>query len=235
MPNGSKTVRCHESGPMKNLHSDSFRQINWNAVICHALSSVSLDDSHLYAGDDRRRMARQHAARNGGVRRAGVLIPVVAGQQPQVVLTERSRFLRSHPGQISFPGGSVEPEDENVEAAALRESHEEVGLELGKVQVLGRLPDYITGTGFDIAPFVGWVDAEALLTPASDEVARVFSVPLQYVMRIENFRVETMAIGHSNYRFHVMEYEDNHIWGATAAMLFGLRECIARSGCSDEA
>src|SRR5699024_10188417 len=99
--------------------------------------------------------------RAGRVKKAGVLIPVVAAIEPYIVLAERSASLRSHPGQISFPGGSVEPSDAGVEAAALRESEEEIGLQPQYVDILGRLPDYVTGTGYDVAPFVGWVAPQA--------------------------------------------------------------------------
>lgn len=199
---------------------------DWRARIERALTAAPLDSLALYAGDDRRRMARQRAARAGRVRKAGVLIPIVAGERPHIVLTERSRTLRSHPGQISFPGGSVEPLDAGAEAAAIRETREEIGLAPEHVRILGRLPDYVTGTGFNIAPFVGWVASDADFAPDAGEVARVFTVPLDFVMDSDHFRLEKMTIKGADYRYHVIEYEDNYIWGATAAMLFGLRECV---------
>lgn len=217
-----------------NRQSNIPKTMGWRIFIKHALATVTLDDLQLYAGDDRRRMARHRVVHQGCVRQAAVLIPIVAAKQPYIVLTERSHSLRSHPGQISFPGGRVESNDVDVQAAALRESHEEVGLDPACVDLLGRLPDYVTGTGFNIAPCVGWVAADARFTSDSGEVARVFSVPLEYMMSAEHFRLETMTIENLDYRFHVIEYEDNYIWGATAAMLFGLRECIAQADLPDK-
>lgn len=208
---------------------DDAQQCDWRGFIQTALAATSLADVDLYAGDDRRRTARHNDRRAGRVRKAGVLVPIVAAREPYMVLTERSQELRSHPGQISFPGGSVEPADASVEAAALRESEEEVGLNPAQVDVLGRLPDYVTGTGFDIAPFVGWVAADAHFAACSDEVARVFHLPLAYIMDSSHFRVEAMTFEHRAYRFHVIEYKNNYIWGATAAMLVGLRECLLRT------
>jgi len=198
----------------------------WLERVRHALVTVPSNALQLYAGDDRRRMARQQMARQGHVRKAAVLIPIVDATTPHILLTERSRRLRSHPGQISFPGGSVEAQDAGVEAAALRETREEIGLDTATAEILGRLPDYVTGTGFDIAPIVARLPAAARYAPDQHEVVRILTVPLQHVMAATSFRIETMRIDHADYRFHVMEYGDDYIWGATAAMLFGLQQCV---------
>ncbi|HLQ85365.1 MAG TPA: CoA pyrophosphatase [Salinisphaeraceae bacterium] len=199
----------------------------WSLRIAQALQANTLDESVLYAGDDRRRFARLGSMHTGRVRKAAVLIPIIAEQTPRVILTERSSALRSHPGQISFPGGSIDPTDSGPQAAALRESHEEIGLDPQLVTILGRLPDYVTGTGFDIAPYVARLPAGVQLAADSSEVARMFTVPLAHVLEETHFRIENMIIKGNNYRFYVIEYQDNFIWGATAAMLYGLRESVA--------
>lgn len=202
---------------------------DWSARIGRALTSVSPDDTHLYAGDDRLRLARRREAIAGRARKAAVLIPIVDAATPQIVLTERSRSLRSHPGQISFPGGSVESGDAGARAAAIREAHEEIGLDPDRIEILGRLPDYVTGTGFEITPFVARIPADAGLVPDNVEVVRVFTLPLAYAMKQSNFRCDMVSIIDVNYSFYIIEYEGNYIWGATAAMLHALRECVSRA------
>lgn len=171
---------------------------------------------------------RDRAGGSGPGRRAGVLIPVVAAADPFVWFTQRSTALRHHPGQISFPGGSVEPGDADARAAALREAHEEIGLAPAHVEILGELPEYRTVTGFVISPFVGWVDPAAEVAPDDAEVARLFGVPLAHAFDRNQFRRERIERGGRRYRIYSIDYEDNHIWGATAGILYGLLQRLAR-------
>lgn len=202
---------------------------DWSAHLGRELTRVAPDDARLYAGDDRLRLARRREAIAGRARKAAVLIPIVDAATPQIVLTERSRSLRSHPGQISFPGGSVEPGDADAEAAAVREAREEIGLHPDHVRVLGRLPDYVTGTGFDIAPYVARLSGDAGLAPDGLEVVRLLRLPLAHALDQRRFRQETKSINGIRYKFHIIEYDGNYIWGATAAMLYGLCQCAARA------
>lgn len=199
---------------------------NWSEDITRALTNVVPDAMKFYAGDDRLRRARKQAGRTQRMRKAGVLMPIIALPCPRIVLTQRSASLRSHPGQISFPGGRVEPGDADTRAAAIRETHEEIGVQPPQVEVLGRLPDYVTGTGYDITPFVGRLPEASEFVPDGREVARVFTVPLAYVLDSTNFRRDTIPIDGVGYEFHAIEYEGNYIWGATAAMLYGLCESL---------
>ncbi|MDO4231388.1 MAG: CoA pyrophosphatase [Lautropia sp.] len=153
---------------------------------------------------------------------------------PGVLLTVRSHRLRKHRGQIAFPGGRVDASDASVEAAALREAHEEIGLANSAVQLLGRLPQHPTGTGFRVHPVVGVVDAAhgvRGLSPAPDEVDEVFVVPLSFLMNPANHRrhlARWQEDGeHYCMRFYSMPWQspDGHeyfIWGATATMLRNL-------------
>lgn len=198
----------------------------WRARIERALARPPESDPQPVI-DDSRRLARHRALHADDVRKAGVLVPIVGSAEPHIYFTERSMHLRNHPGQISFPGGRIEPDDANAQAAAIREAHEEVGLDPAHVRILGRLPDYVTGTGFDIAPFVAWLPPTAELTPDYREVARLFSVPLDYAMNAGHYRLETLVRNDQTFNFYAIDYEGNYIWGATAGMLHGLLERVA--------
>jgi len=160
-------------------------------------------------------------------RRAGVLIPIAGGNEPSIYFTQRSNALRHHPGQISFPGGSVEDFDASTEAAALREAHEEIGLDPDSVEILGRLPQYRTVTGFDISPYVGWIAPGTTVTPDQSEVVRIFSVPLEFALDHRQFSRHELEYDGRQLTVYSIDYDDNHIWGATAGMLYGLLKRLA--------
>lgn len=165
---------------------------------------------------------------------AAVLVPIVLrgsdGQDPHVLLTQRTQHLSSHAGQIAFPGGKVDAEDASLEHAALREAQEEVGLSPQYVQILGSLPNYITGTAFHITPVVGLVSPDFSMTPNPYEVADVFEVPLSFLMNPENHRLHEFERDGVVRQWYSMPYLDRHpslngptkerfIWGATAGMI----------------
>jgi len=162
---------------------------------------------------------------------AAVLVPIVLRAQPTVLLTERSAHLSTHSGQIAFPGGKCDPHDASPEAAALREAYEEVGLPAHHVQVLGRLPIYVTGTAFSVTPVVALVDAHAPRQPNPHEVADLFEVPLAFLLNPAHH--QRQAITHAGVRreWFAMPYHDGqgqrYIWGATAGMLRNLYRFLA--------
>lgn len=159
------------------------------------------------------------------MRPAAVLVPLI--ERPAgltVLLTQRSAHLASHAGQISFPGGAVEPDDPDDIAAALRETQEEVGLPPERIDLIGRLDTYLTRTGFRVEPFVGLIRPPVTLRPDPNEVADVFEVPLSFFLEPSNpQRHSRMFLGRERY-FYVFPYKDRYIWGATAGMLLNLRE-----------
>jgi 8-oxo-dGTP pyrophosphatase MutT (NUDIX family) len=158
--------------------------------------------------------------REGEPTPAAVLVPLV--NRPQglsVLLTQRSADLPDHPGQISFPGGRVEPDDPSLAAAALREAAEEVGLAAERVAILGELAQYETVTGYRVTPIVGWVEPPFALTPDPVEVADVFEVPLSFLLDPANQQRHFRMLGSLRRDFWAIPYGDRYIWGATAAML----------------
>lgn len=175
---------------------------------------------------------------NAATRRAGpaqkrpaaVLIPVVQRQgYLALVLTKRSAKLRYHPGQISFPGGKVEPFDRDAQSAALREAQEEIGLSSAEVEFLGALPTHETVTRFDIHPFLGRISAEFTPLPDAGEVAEVFEVPLAHVTRADNFIVHDRLWKGQIRRYYAVPYGPYYIWGATARILRQLADTLDRS------
>ncbi|PWG61343.1 CoA pyrophosphatase [Sediminicurvatus halobius] len=154
---------------------------------------------------------------------AAVLVPLVERSRGlHLILTRRSEHLREHAGQISFPGGRIEPHDRDPVAAALREAEEEIGLGPESVELLGRLPTYCTGTGFVVEPVVGLVDPTAPLRPEPGEVAEIFEVPLDFVLDTRNHRRHVVHRRGRKYRLWAMPYGEYFIWGATAGMLLEL-------------
>jgi 8-oxo-dGTP pyrophosphatase MutT (NUDIX family) len=165
-----------------------------------------------------------------GVRDAAVLIPIVGSPEPTLVFTVRTDTLPSHKGQISFPGGSIDPEDASPEAAALRETHEELGIDPHAIRILGRLdsvPTFVSG--YVIHPIVGWMDALPHLTPNSAEVASVMQVPLADLS--DEIRAEPgTAHGGRTYPTEAWVWNDNVIWGATARIVRLFLECLGSAG-----
>ena len=159
-------------------------------------------------------------------RPAAVLVPLVARSHGvQVLLTQRTAHLSDHAGQISFPGGRVEEQDVDATATALREAHEEIGLPAERVEIIGRLPQYTTVTGYEVTPVVGLVEGPFDLTLDAFEVSEVFEVPLEFLMDPVHHERRIVALGDMSRTFYAMPYEAQRryfIWGATAAMLRNL-------------
>lgn len=155
---------------------------------------------------------------------AAVLVPLVErGAGLTVLLTQRAATLKSHAGQISFPGGRIEGTDADARAAALREAREEIGLEASFVEFAGYLPDHWLGTGFRVTPAVGFVNPAFELRIATAEVHDVFEVPLKFILDAANHRPRTRRFGEVTVDTFDIPWGDRLIWGATAGMLLTLR------------
>jgi 8-oxo-dGTP pyrophosphatase MutT (NUDIX family) len=159
---------------------------------------------------------------------AAVLVPlVIRDDAASVLLTKRTDHLHHHPGQISFPGGRVEHGDVSPVATALRETEEEIGLARDRIELLGALPEYFTGTGFRVTPVVGLVHPPFELTLDTFEVAEAFEVPLSHFLDPANHLRHSLEIEGRTRHFHAMPYGDYYIWGATAGMLMSLYKVLA--------
>ena len=159
---------------------------------------------------------------------AAVLIPLVRRDSgTQVILTERSAQLRSHSGQIAFPGGRIDDTDTNAIAAALREAHEEIGLPPALVEPIGLLDPYLTGSGYRIIPVVAEVRGEFSLVLNPDEVADAFEAPLDFLMEPTNHQCQSREWKGTLRHFYAMPWNSRYIWGATAGILRNLSHRLA--------
>jgi 8-oxo-dGTP pyrophosphatase MutT (NUDIX family) len=159
---------------------------------------------------------------------AAVLMPIVARPDELTVLfTRRTTQLRAHSGQISFPGGRIEEADASEQAAALRETEEEVGIAASSIEVIGRLADYHTRTGFRVTPVVGLVGVPFALRVDAREVDEVFEVPLSFLLDPANHQQHGREFQGRQVQYYAIPYRDYYIWGATAGMLVNFYRHLA--------
>jgi 8-oxo-dGTP pyrophosphatase MutT (NUDIX family) len=160
-----------------------------------------------------------------GLREAAVLVPLI--EHPSgltVLLAQRTQHLQHHPGQISLPGGGIEPGDADAVAAALRETEEEVGIPPERVEVIGRLEPLVTITRFRVTPVVGFVRPGFELRLDPYEVEDAFEVPLEFFLDPANRELRTRRVGQRDISYYVMQYRDRTIWGATARILINFAD-----------
>ena len=153
-------------------------------------------------------------------RESAILMPIVRKKDElEIILTWRSAHLRSHAGQVSFPGGRVDDTDESREHTALRETEEEIGIPMERVQVLGRMGDYYTQSGYSITPVVGLIDQPVEMQPNPHEVAAIIEAPLHFFLDSSVYQLHQRETEGTIRSFYSVTYGDYFIWGATAAML----------------
>ncbi|MGX9416301.1 CoA pyrophosphatase [Vibrio sp. WJH972] len=189
----------------------------WNR---HAfIRQFSLSQPQLYRN--------QLPNRDQNLRNAAVLIGLVERDTGyHIILTQRAKHLRHHPGQISFPGGKVEGYDLSLSDTALRETYEEVGIENELIDVVGQLPPITTVTGFSVTPIVGIIDSNYELNIDHNEVAEVFEVPASYLFSPHNIKSLSILRKNRNHSIYAIPYQNYLIWGATAQIIDSLQRHI---------
>jgi 8-oxo-dGTP pyrophosphatase MutT (NUDIX family) len=203
--------------------SKSFRVPTRADIVERLASSPPIEE--LLTADD---LEKQHAAARQPLRPAAVLLLVVNHAEPTVVFTQRTAHLADHAGQISFPGGRSDEGDGSPERTALREAEEEVGISADRVELLGRLPEYRTSTGYHVTPVVGWAEPPLVYRPDPHEVDEVFEVPLAFLLDSSNHRYESAFYRGRMRNYWAMPYGERFIWGATAGMLVTFHRIMIR-------
>lgn len=169
----------------------------------------------------------------GEVRPAAVMIGVTDRSDPGVILTRRPQAMRQHAGQVAFPGGKLDPGEDAI-AAALRETHEELGISPAHISVIGETDRFVTGTGYDITPVLGLMPADLPITPNPEEVSDWFEAPLRYILDPAN-RVRRQAVYRGRLRAYTeITWEGHRIWGVTAAIIENLSVRLAWERLADD-
>jgi 8-oxo-dGTP pyrophosphatase MutT (NUDIX family) len=162
---------------------------------------------------------------------AAVLVPIILHAEPSLLLTRRTSHLKKHAGQVSFPGGRIDPEDKDAVATALREAEEEVALDPTRVEVVGRMDDYVTGTGYIITPVIGLLPPGLSFRPSPDEVESIFEFPFSVLLDPEAPRRQKQHTRGQWREYWVWPHPEHFIWGATAAIMYhlaGKLRCASR-------
>jgi 8-oxo-dGTP pyrophosphatase MutT (NUDIX family) len=192
--------------------------VNWRERIITALASprsIAVEDE------------RYLEAISNEYRPAAVLIAITDRPEPGVILTQRPNWLRSHAGQVAFPGGKIDPEDASPTAAALREAEEELALAREHVTVLGEADPYHSGSGYRISPIVAAIPADLPLAANPEEVEDWFEVPLNFLLDPNNLEKKQAVWQGQNRTYYDMYWNDRRIWGVTAGIIANLARRIA--------
>lgn len=203
----------------------------WGQYLRRASVSLEADDalSPQSTIDRRDREKQQSPLVPGPAIPAAVLVGFTERREGiNLVLTRRSAELKAHRGQIAFPGGKIDRADSSPRHTALREAEEEIGINSGQMQVIGKLPLYETGTGFIITPITALIEPPYQFVREEGEVDEIFEVPLAHILNHSNYQQQTIMIEGIKRSFWAVPYQDYYIWGATAAILYDLAGTISK-------
>lgn len=170
---------------------------------------------------------RDFAPMGGRHRPAAVLIPITDRPEPGVILTQRPDWLRSHAGQVAFPGGKIDDGDADPIDAALREAEEELGLPRKEVRIIGTADTYFSGSGYEIVPVVGIIPPNLTFTPNPGEVVDWFEVPLSFLLDANNAEKKQVDWGGQRREYYDMQWGERRIWGVTAGIIANLAARLA--------
>ncbi|WP_428650785.1 CoA pyrophosphatase [Roseibium sp.] len=210
--------------------NDTFATADWSPFLRRRLAETARFGEARETGDHILNPdLGPYAKWDGPPRDAAVLIGITQrGDVPNVVLTQRTGHLKSHAGQVAFPGGKIDPTDKDPVEAALREAEEEIGLSPVQVEFLGQLAPYLTGSGYRVVPIVGAIREDAVFHPNPGEVEDVFEVPLQFLMNPANHQKQSREWQGSRRYFYAMPFGERYIWGVTAGIIRSLYETAYR-------
>lgn len=181
---------------------------------------AALDPARAIEGEDEQYLGTRE------YRAAAVLIPITDRAEPGVILTQRPDFLRSHAGQVAFPGGKIDEGDANAIDAALREAEEELGLPRAQVEILGEADIYHSGSGYRIAPIVGVIPPDLPFAPHPEEVEDWFEVPLAFLLDPTNLEKREAIWQGQQRQYYDMDWQGRRIWGVTAGIIANLARRI---------
>jgi 8-oxo-dGTP pyrophosphatase MutT (NUDIX family) len=192
------------------------------AILREALERGSGHSPELLLGD-----LVDPSGEEGAATQAAVLVAVVDRPKPSVVLTLRPDTLRQHAGQVAFPGGRIDPDDEGPIGAALREAQEEIALPPEEVEVIGLGDCYRTITGYEVTPVIGVIPPGLPLKPQPGEVSDIFEAPLDFLLTAEHQYIRSVMWQGRERSYYEILWQDRRIWGATAAMIVNLSRRLA--------
>lgn len=221
-------MRIDKEGSIAGLANEADCRLGVVPHFTRHVISQRLADPHAHLSSSEEDLWHRDLIPEGmRLRHAAVLMPLVSRPAGvHLLLTQRTSHLKGHAGQISFPGGGVEPADRDRADTALRETEEEIGLSRDRIEILGAMPDYELNSGYLVTPVVGWIEPPYQVNPDPYEVQDVFEIPLRHFLDHRSFQRRRYEYDGMVRRYLAAPYEGRYVWGATAGMLYFLFQLL---------